>query len=71
MYVLWCCVHTKYVYVHCMFNFSVLLRSDFLPFSDVRSVAVSVMDASTQSSQVGVAPCHNLLEEVRRDNQQL
>ena len=41
-------------------------------FSDVVSaVGVSVVDAATQSSQVGVAPCHNLLEEVRRDNQQL
>ena len=34
-------------------------------------VGVSVSDAATQSAQVGVAPCHNLLEEVHRDNQQL
>ena len=41
--------------------------------SAVKSVAVS--DAATQSSvspaHVHGAPCHNLLEEVRRDNQEL
>ena len=49
------------------------LTVPFLVFSDVvGEVGVSVVDAATQSSsQVGVAPCHNLLEEVRRDNQQL